>query len=150
MNIGDKIKTIRKSRGLTQEELAQECGISKNGLWNYENGKRDPSLNILNKISSVLNVSLFDLVEEENQITYDKKEDGYVDNETLTQVGIADSFYTIWEKCSKILKKEYLMDDKYMLDILELSNNISDMIMNKIKKIDSEINESNYTNKEGE
>lgn len=58
MNIGDKIKKIRNSKKLTQEQLANRCGLSKNGLWNYENGKRTPNIDTLESISKALEVDI--------------------------------------------------------------------------------------------
>ena len=62
MNIGENIKKYRKEKGMTQEELAQYCGLSKNGLWNYENNRREPTIDVLIKISDALEVSLFDIL----------------------------------------------------------------------------------------
>lgn len=38
MTIGDKIKTHRKHKGLTQTELGNICGASKQTIFKYENG----------------------------------------------------------------------------------------------------------------
>jgi len=61
MNIGNNIKHYRQQRGLTQEQLASKSGISKNGLWNYENNKRKPNIETLTDIAMALNVSMSDL-----------------------------------------------------------------------------------------
>lgn len=37
------LKALRKARGLTQDELAQELGISLQSVINYENGRREPN-----------------------------------------------------------------------------------------------------------
>ena len=68
MNIGNKIKELRKSKGLTQEELAIKCGLSKNGLWNYENNKRQINMDTLNKISTALDVDIEELLSREKII----------------------------------------------------------------------------------
>ncbi|WP_315080835.1 helix-turn-helix transcriptional regulator [uncultured Clostridium sp.] len=65
MSIGEKIKELRKLKGLTQEELANKCGLSKNGLWNYENNKRNPNTEILERIAKVLGVPLYKLIVNE-------------------------------------------------------------------------------------
>lgn len=62
MNIGEKIKLFRNEKGLTQDELASKCGLSKNGLWNYENNKRQPSIETLEKIAVALDKPLVDLI----------------------------------------------------------------------------------------
>ncbi len=58
MNIGDKIKDLRNYKGLTQEQLAEKSGLSKNAIWNYETGRRKPNTDILKKIASGLEVSI--------------------------------------------------------------------------------------------
>ena len=69
MSIGEKIKELRKSEKLNQEEFGKKVGISKNAVWNYENGKREPSLEILTKISNAFDMSLLEiLVDEHGQV----------------------------------------------------------------------------------
>lgn len=69
MSIGEKIKELRKREKLNQEEFGKKVGISKNAVWNYENGKREPSLEILTKISKAFDMSLLEiLVDEHGQV----------------------------------------------------------------------------------
>src|SRR3990172_3448506 len=51
--IGEKIKNLRESEGLTQEEVAVKVGVSKEFISMVESGKRNPSLEVLSKIASV-------------------------------------------------------------------------------------------------
>lgn len=62
VKIGDNIKKYRKNKKMTQEQLSKEVGISKNGLWNYENNVRDVPASVLNKIADVLRISTDDLL----------------------------------------------------------------------------------------
>lgn len=39
MNIGDKIKTARISKGMTQDELAAKVGVQKSAVAKWENGR---------------------------------------------------------------------------------------------------------------
>ena len=50
LNLGKKIKTIRKQIGLTQEELARKVGTTKNYISKLENNKSDIELLTLKKI----------------------------------------------------------------------------------------------------
>lgn len=54
---GDKLKTLRKSKKLTQAELADKLEISKSSVTSYEQGRIYPSLEIFSKICTTLNVS---------------------------------------------------------------------------------------------
>lgn len=58
MTLGEKIKEYRKKAGLTQNDLALKSGLSKNAIYNYENNKRFPTIDVLNRISESLNVPL--------------------------------------------------------------------------------------------
>lgn len=59
---GQKVRKVRKQRGLTQEKLAELAGIDYSYLNLIENGKRNPSLKVIAKLSRVLGVRLEDLV----------------------------------------------------------------------------------------
>lgn len=61
--IGKQIKALRATRRLTQEQLGDTAGYTKAGISQIENGKREPSLEDLVKISDGLNADLrLDLV----------------------------------------------------------------------------------------
>lgn len=60
--LGESIKAIRRANGWTQERLAEECVLDRSYLANIESGGRNPSLDILVKISLGLGVRLEDLV----------------------------------------------------------------------------------------
>lgn len=62
--LGSKIKSIRKSQHLTQEDLAFDAEISVKMLSEYENGKREMSSQVLFKIADALMVSVDELVPE--------------------------------------------------------------------------------------
>lgn len=69
MDIGENIKELRNKNNLTQEELATKTGLSKNAIWNYENNKRKPNIEILNKIANALGVPINYLVGSKKTIT---------------------------------------------------------------------------------
>jgi DNA-binding XRE family transcriptional regulator len=52
------IKIIRKHRGLTQEDLANEAGISRPYLTEIETGRKEGSIRSLKAIATALNVPL--------------------------------------------------------------------------------------------
>ena len=56
--IGLKIKNLRKSRKLTQEEFAEQIGVSRSTLSCYEIGQRTPHLNTLQQIADIFGVGL--------------------------------------------------------------------------------------------
>lgn len=56
--IGNKIKILRKVRGLTQQQLAEKLDVGRATVSNYEIGRRQPRLNELERIATVLGVGL--------------------------------------------------------------------------------------------
>ena len=65
------LKKFRKERGLTQQEIAKLLNISQATYWGYEIEKYEPSIEILIKLSNILNVSIDKLVGNENEFTID-------------------------------------------------------------------------------
>ena len=60
-NFGKKIKELRKSKGYTQQTLAEKAGIDEKHLCRIETGKFFPSYSTLNKILSALNLTIQDV-----------------------------------------------------------------------------------------
>ena len=54
------IKEIRKSKGLTQEQLSEMIDIETSSLSGIESGRFYPSLHVLEKIASVFDVELIE------------------------------------------------------------------------------------------
>ena len=52
------LKNIRKKRNLNQQKVAMDLNISREALSYYENGKREPSLTLLVRMSEYFNVSI--------------------------------------------------------------------------------------------
>lgn len=59
------LKKIRKERNLNQLKVAMDLNISREALSHYENGKRDPCLDMLRKLSDYFNVSIDFLINGE-------------------------------------------------------------------------------------
>ena len=64
--IGSHIAKIRKERGLTQSELAELIDVTIETISRLERGVSVPSLKTLEKISSVLNISLKNIFDFES------------------------------------------------------------------------------------
>ena len=52
------LKKVRKNLNLNQQKVAFDLNISREALSHYENGKRQPSLELLLKMSEYFNVSI--------------------------------------------------------------------------------------------
>ncbi len=67
MSIGKNIKNYRKEKIMTQKELAEKANISRSYLADVENGRYNPSLDVLNSIANSLGVKTSDLLDNENK-----------------------------------------------------------------------------------
>lgn len=61
LQLGQRIRAFRKLKGFTQEELAEQSGVSLDVLGAVERGNRRAEDQILNKIANVLGISLTEL-----------------------------------------------------------------------------------------
>lgn len=62
LRIGQAIATIRKEKGLTQEQLSQITGLDRANIGKIENGRYNVSIDILGKICEALGCRI-DIVE---------------------------------------------------------------------------------------
>jgi len=62
--IGERLRTLRKERGLTARELADEIGVSYTTIYRWENGDRIPDGFNMGKLMNVLGVRLKDIVSD--------------------------------------------------------------------------------------
>lgn len=60
--IGNKIKQLRKHRGMYQKDLADILQVDQTTISNWENDKRLPDLHTIRAISEIFKVSINDLV----------------------------------------------------------------------------------------
>ena len=56
--IGSKLKTLRKGRKLTQQELSEKVGLSRCTISNYETSRRSPHIPELRRLAEFFGVSL--------------------------------------------------------------------------------------------
>jgi len=87
MEIGNRIKTLRMINGLTLEELASRCELTKGFLSQIERGLNAPSISTLEDICDVLGVSLAEFfTTPEVEKTVYKKEDFFIDEKDGTAI----------------------------------------------------------------
>ena len=62
VDIGGKIKRIRKSKGMSQSELSKKSGVAQSTLSYLERGNKHPQFDTLAAICKGLGVSVFELL----------------------------------------------------------------------------------------
>ena len=63
--IGKFIATLRKEKGLTQQELAEKLGITKNAVSKWERGLGLMDMSLLKPLSEILDVSVTEILNGE-------------------------------------------------------------------------------------
>lgn len=65
VSIGNRIKLLRESKGISQQVLAAMCNFEKGNMSRLEAGRTNPTITTLYKISQALDVKITDLLDFE-------------------------------------------------------------------------------------
>ena len=74
MELGEKLQQLRKSRGMTQEELAEALFVSRTAISKWESGRGYPSIDSLKALSAFFSVSVDDLLSAEKLMDIAEKD----------------------------------------------------------------------------
>ena len=101
MEFHEKLQELRKSRGLTQEELAECLFVSRTAISKWESGRGYPSIDSLKEIANYFSVSIDELLSSEKMLSLAEKE-----NKTLEKF-LSDLILKESEKAFKSNKGSY-------------------------------------------
>lgn len=65
MNIGERVKNLRKQRKITQLDLSKKSGVSQQAISNIETGRNIPSAETIRLLACILEVSTAELLGED-------------------------------------------------------------------------------------
>lgn len=74
MELNEKLQELRKSKGMTQEELAEVLYVSRTAISKWESGRGTPSIESLKQISAFFSVSIDDLLSAEKALSLAEQE----------------------------------------------------------------------------
>ncbi|MBR6700308.1 MAG: helix-turn-helix transcriptional regulator [Firmicutes bacterium] len=74
MEFNEKLQELRKSKGMTQEELAEALYVSRTAVSKWESGRGYPSLDSLREISNYFSVTIDDLLSGEALLSIAEKD----------------------------------------------------------------------------
>ena len=74
MELNEKLQELRKSKGMTQEELAEVLYVSRTAISKWESGRGTPSIESLKQISAFFSVSIDDLLSAEKALSIAEQE----------------------------------------------------------------------------
>lgn len=87
MEFHEKLQELRKSRGMTQEELAAALFVSRTAISKWESGRGYPSIDSLKEISRYFSVSIDDLLSGEQLILIAEKKTNQISIVYVTYYG---------------------------------------------------------------
>ena len=97
MEFCEKLRELRKIRGLTQEELAEILYVSRTAVSKWESGRGYPSIDSLKEISNYFSVTIDDLLSAEKLIFIAEKENQTnIENICQMLFGFTDLFSVIF------------------------------------------------------
>lgn len=107
ITLGEKLKSARKSAGLTQEQLAEKLLVSRQAITKWEADKGIPDIENLKKLSKLLNISIDYLLDNGESIDLSiMREEINLDAYTYTR-----KIKGRWNK--KAGKKDIIVMEKY-------------------------------------
>lgn len=74
MEFGEKLQNLRKNKGLTQEELAENLLVSRTAVSKWESGRGYPSIDSIKEIAAFFSVTIDELLSSEKILSITEKE----------------------------------------------------------------------------
>lgn len=154
MELNEKLKELRNSKGLTQEELAAALFVSRTAISKWESGRGNPSIDSLKEISSFFSITLDELVSGEKLLSIAEKENqARIQNTYNLLIGVIDLCYfllivlplypkTIGLYIASVNLFEYVETSAFnqkiywALFLLIMLNGITEIILTKLKDKD--------------
>lgn len=98
MNIGQKLKNTRLIAGLTQESVAEEIGVSRQTISNWENDKSYPDIVNIIALSNLYSISLDELLKEDLKMVEYLQEstDTVKSRQKLSKLVLVIAYLVIW------------------------------------------------------
>ena len=124
MSIGTRIKKIRESKGLSQEELAHKSDVSQSTISSIESSKSMPSALNLYKITKVLEVDLEEILSKSGE---------------MNNSDFKDSAMAVYNQINPTFN---ISDSELLKNLLQLNSEIVRML-----KIQTELIEQNFSRK---
>lgn len=110
MKLSEKIQYLRKEQGLTQEQLAEQCNVSRQAITKWESDIAIPETEKIIFLSKIFKVSIDELLKDELDII------GVKEVSSCGKSLVIDSNSGLYEG---VLIKESIVDEN-ILDLLEI------------------------------
>ena len=103
MILADKIVSLRKKEGMTQEDLAGQIGVSRQSVSKWESSMAMPDLDKVVKLSQIFSVSTDFLLDDSlsmEQVIVDEKVE---DTSRLIDLDLLNQYYSAYDKLAKFI-----------------------------------------------
>ena len=97
MNFNEKLQKIRKSKGITQEELAEHLFVSRTAVSKWESGKGYPNIDSLKAIANFFGITIDELLSSDQLLTITEE------NEKQSKAHIYDLVFGLLDISSILL-----------------------------------------------
>lgn len=118
MALAENLKRLRKERGWSQTQLAEQIGSHLSHINRIETGKYNPSLDVVQKLANVLDVTIDYLVSETEE---DFKEIRIEDKNLIERVKLIDSLDED-DKTALIRVIDSMLTKKKILNLITKEN----------------------------
>jgi len=118
MSVNEKIRLIRETKGLTQEQVAEKIGISASVYGDIERGENDPKLSKLQKIAEFFEISSSELLD----LT-----DKTVLNINFKHKNKGNSKYSVFVSSDSDIEKQQLINEMQQKEIENLKKQIAQL-----------------------
>ena len=117
MEIGNNIKDLRLSRGMTQEQLAGKLNVTAQAVSKWENGTTTPDISLLPELSVIFGVSIDDLFRISDEKRFER-----IDNMLWDVRFIGDDTFAETERFLRDKLRDPATEAKATLLLAELYN----------------------------
>lgn len=121
--IGDNLRKIREIKGIKQEAVAKQLGITTNGYGKIERGESAINIDRLEQIATILGITAMDIMQFDESIIFNIN--------TMTNSapnGIVNNYSITTEERDLLLAQI-----KSLNEVVERQNKLIDLLMKKVK-----------------
>lgn len=127
MNIGENLQKYRKVNNMTQEDLADKCGVSRQAIAKWENSESVPTVDKLIYLAEIYNVTLDELVGRSNVDKYARIK------EFLLEFKAEDIPIGEEDEISAIVTRYFEFVESLELDAKDKLRGLQEIFLNKYK-----------------
>lgn len=106
--LGSRIKALRSANNLTQEQVADQIGISRQKYARIESGVNSVTLDILSKVAEIMGVTVGDITRVLDETSVVQYRVGEESGSSKEMFDMLDLFYANKHMCAKLQNKDNL------------------------------------------